>query len=217
MEHSYTPTTLTTIPLELLRIILDKVYEEPQTLTVTKTFHSAPKTPSSLPTTPLLLNRHIHNESLDAIHRSTNNSISLTLYATLSDLTPHLPSPALASFLPTVTTLNLTDFPYDSTILKSWKETCPNLHSITISHVYSPTASAAVHRTLMTPNLPSLLRGDADTAFAEAAISRILAVHPTFHLDDLADDMTLTFPNVVDFWSDRWEQEYYHANRVLVR
>lgn len=207
--------SITGLPLELIRLILDRVYEDPSTLVVTKSLRSPLQTVTGLPINILLVNHFIRSEALSAIRRSRQNTIDLKLYATLPDVTAQLTSPSAFSFLSSVTTLSLTDFRYESSTLKLWKTICPKLGNVRISHAYSPTASASVHRCMIVRNFPSLLHGDADELFATTAVERILAVHPTFCLSDLRG-LNLTFSNVIDFWSHEWGPEWYHENRVLV-
>lgn len=209
-------TSLTTLPLEIFRTILDKVYEEPHTLIIVKPLSSIQTATSNLPISPLQVNHHFYTEALNAIRRSKSNIIKPGLHASFPDTISIPLSPSLSSFFISVTILNLIDFPYESSVLKSWKQTCPDLRQIHVEHTYSTTIKASLHRVLLTPDFPSLLRGDVDADFAATAIARILHVHPEFHLDDLGEDIHLTFPNTVDFWSPSWGRKYYHENRVLV-
>lgn len=85
---------LTTIPLEVFRIILDKVYDEQNTLTIAKPHNSTQATTSDLPISPFRVNHLLYTKYLDAIRRSKNNTISVKPHASFSDTTsiPKLPS-----------------------------------------------------------------------------------------------------------------------------
>lgn len=209
--------SLTNLPSEILYMILTKVYEEPQNLTI----HSPSRlniaiAPNSY-LNSLLVNRLIYDEALKALRHHTNNTITLNRHAVLTDLEPYLPSSSLACFLQSIRTFDIPNFPYGSIIIRCWKQSCPKIDTINVSRIYSPTANAAVHSTLMRSSYTSLLRGDVDNTFANAAINCILRTHQNFRLADIPDNLTLRVPNVIDFWSPHYEQEYYHENRVLVR